>query len=271
MKGRLRRAWQALTSTPDASSGQPTPPVFEEASVEAFQLRGCRELLEQYADSLQIQSAIDVIESSIPDSPGVAFTHCRGLLETVCRTILADRGVETDANPKPAWLMSQTLSVLKLTPDTFDGDAAIESGVGNVLGGMNRLMLGVVALRKSQGVGPHGRDALEAVLDADYAVITARAVDSAAALLYRLHRKQAEFDPLNRMRFGDYADFDKWLDDKNPDLLVEDIPIQASKVLYLLEFDEYRQKLRVFLEDQPTAEDGAGFEPGEVFAEDADG
>jgi len=271
MKGRLWRAWRALTSTPDASNSQPAPPAFDAASVSALRLRGCRELLEEFADSLQIQSAIDVIEGSIPDSPGVAFTHCRGLLETVCRTILADRGVEVDSNPKPGWLMSQTLRVLKLTPDTFDGDTAIERGVGDVLGGMNRLMLGVVALRKSQGVGPHGRDALEAVLDADYAVITAHAVDSAAALLYRLHRKQSESDPLKRMRFGDYTDFDKWLDDRNPDLLVEDIPMQASKTLYYLEFDEYQQKLRVFLENRPMAEDDAGFEPGEVVVEDADG
>jgi len=271
MKRRLQRAWYALTSTAEASNSQAATPVPAAPAVEVFRLRGCRELLEQYVDSLQIQSAIDVIERSIPDSPGVAFTHCRGLLETVCRTILADRGVETDANPKPGWLMSQTLRVLKLTPDTFDGDTAIESGVGDVLGGMNRLMLGVVALRKSQGVGPHGRDALEAVLDADYAVITAHAIDAAAALLYRLHRKQSEDDPLKRMRFGDYADFDKWLDDRNPDLIVDDIPIQASKTLYLLEFDEYQQKLRVFLEDRPAADDDAGFEPGEVVGEVADG
>lgn len=271
MKGRLRRAWQALISTPDASSAPLPAPASEPGPVDVFQLRGCRELLEHYADSLQIQSAIDVIETAIPDSPGVAFTHCRGLLETVCRTILADRGVETEANPKPAWLMSETLRVLKLTPETFDGDTATESGVGDVLGGMNRLMLGVVALRKSQGVGPHGRDALEAVLDAEYAVIVAHAVDSAAALLYRLHRKQAESDPLKRMRFGDYADFDKRLDDNNPDLLVDDIPIQASKALYLLEFDEYQTKLRRFLENRPAAEDYGSFQPGEVVAEDADG
>ena len=73
------------------------------------------------------------------------------------------------------------------------------------------------------------------------------------------------------MRFGDYTDFDKWLDDKNPELLIEDIPIQASKALYSLEFDEYQQKLRAFLDDRPTVEDDAGFEPGEVVAEDADG
>ncbi|MEZ6243376.1 MAG: abortive infection family protein [Phycisphaerales bacterium] len=167
--------------------------------------------------------------------------------------------------------MSQTLRVLKLTPETFDGDSTVEGGVGDVLGGMNRLMLGIVALRKSQGVGPHGRDALEAVLDADYAVITANAVDAAAALLYRLHRKQAESDPLKRMRFGDYPDFDKLLDDKNPDLFVEEIPLQASKALYSLEFEQYQQMLREFLEDRPAADDDLGFEPGEMVAEEADG
>lgn len=267
---KLQRVWQALTSTQDAPTGQPAPPVIASCSVDVFHLRGCRELLEQYADSLQIQSAIEVIEGSIPDNPGVAFTHCRGLLETVCRTILADRGVETDANPKPSWLMSQTLRVLKLTPETFDGDNAVEDGVGDVLGGMNRLMLGVVALRKSQGVGPHGRDALEAVLDADYAVITANAVDAAAALLYRLHRKQTESDPLKRMRFGDYPDFDNRLDDRNPDISVEEIPLQASRALYMLEFDEYQQKLRVFLDERPTADEDLGFEAGEMISEGAD-
>jgi hypothetical protein len=49
-----------------------------------------------------------------------------------------------------------------------------------------------------------GRDALEVILDAEYAVTTAHAIDSTARLLYRMHRKQADHNPLTRIRFGDY-------------------------------------------------------------------
>ena len=37
----------------------------------------------------------------------------------------------------------------------------LNDGVAFILKGLNSLVNGVVALRNSQGVGPHGRDALE--------------------------------------------------------------------------------------------------------------
>jgi abortive infection Abi-like protein len=248
-----------------AATASHASPVIE------FQLRGCRELLNFHADSLPIRSAIEVIERSIPNDPGLAFTHCRGLLETVCKTILADRGVAAPADAAPNWLMSQTLKVLKLTPDTFDGDNRVEEGVENVLRGLNQLINGVVALRNSQGVGPHGKDALEAVLDADYAIITAQAIDSAVALLYRLHRKQSESDPLSRIRFGDYPDFDAYLDDKYPDLEIEEVPIQASKALYLQELKAYRDRLTVFLAEGSDVRPDEEFGEGEALGEHANG
>lgn len=271
MKNRLRRAWQALTSTADASIGLTAPPVSDAASVEVFELRGCRELLEEHPDSLPIRSAIEVIERSIPSDPGLAFTHCRGLLETVCKTILADRGVTTEPDANSNRLMSQTLKVLKLTPDEFDGDDRVEEGVADVLRGLNQLTNGIVALRNSQGVGPHGKDALEAVLDADYAIISAHAVDAAAALLYRMHRKQAQIDPLKRIRFGEFPEFDAYLDGAYPDLVVENTPLQASKALCLLDPEAYRQRLMIFLEGGIETEAEDEFAEGELIEEDAHG
>ncbi len=163
--------------------------------------------------------------------------------------------------------MSQVLKVLKLTPDTFDEDERVENGVSDVIRGLNQMTNGIVALRNSQGVGPHGRDALEAVLDADYAVVAVQAIDSAAALLYRLHRKQAESDPLTRLRFGDFSKFDDYLDDKYSDLVVEEVPIQASRALHQQDLEAYRQRLMAFLAGplEPTADEefAEGVELGE--------
>ena len=125
-----------------------------------FELHSCRQLFELYPASTSLRPAVEVIERTIQNEPGIAFTHCRGLLETVCVTILADRGIKIPPNSKPNWLMTQAIKTLQLT-DLNPDDKEADHGVASILRGLNSLVDGVVALRKSQGVGPHGRDALE--------------------------------------------------------------------------------------------------------------
>lgn len=251
------------------SRAAPTAPTHAQPMVagtplgnSAFKMRGCRELLLSYDGSLTIRSQIEVIEASITTNAGMVFTHCRGVMESVCRTILLDRGVNVaEADPKPNWLMSQTLKALKLTPEEFGEDKKIENGVSEVLRGMNALMNGVVDLRNSQGIGPHGKDALAAILDTEYAVMCATAVDAGASLLFRLHKKQSETDPKKRLRLGDHPDFDAALDAKYP-LFVEEVRLYASKSLFVSDPDAYRQKLVEYL--NAPEEDAEEFGEGEA-------
>lgn len=259
----------AVTVTASPPSPERPAPLEPEGS--AFRLHGCRELLHTYRDSLPIESAVEIIEHSIPSEPGIAFTHCRGLLESVCKTILADRGITTEPDANANQVMSRTLKVLKLTPDDFDTDARVEAGAVDLVRGINQMVNGVVALRNSQGLGPHGRDALEAILDGEYAVITARAIDSAAYLLYRMHRKLADHDPMTRIRFGDYSEFDSVLDEGYPDIVIEETPIQASKALCLVEPEAYRQSLMAYLAAPQQASEVEEFAPGEAMGADANG
>ena len=123
-------------------------------------------------------------------------------------------------------------------------------------------------LRKSQGVGPHGRDALEKVLSVEYAVITATAVDAAVGLMFRLHQEQLGRDPVNHLRFGVHPDFDAYLDDKYEDLVVEEVPISASRALYQQDRVAYRKALVEFRTGPAEPEDIA---EGETVSEDSNG
>lgn len=264
---RPSRGADGIPTPSDAPVAVPPAPIRDDAG--SFELRGCRELVRTYPDVLPIESGIEVIERAIPGNPGIVFTHCRGLLESVCRTILTDRGVDIEVDANPNRIMSATLKVLKLTPDDFDSDDRVEDGVVDLVRGINQMVNGVVALRNSQGVGPHGRDALEDILDAEYAVITAHAIDSAACLLYRMHRKQADHDPLTRIRFGDYPKYDAFLDVQYPDIVIEEAPIQASKALCLVDPEAYRQGLMAYLASPQDAFEE--FAAGEAMGEDANG
>ena len=75
-----------------------------------FELHSCRQLFELYPASTSLRPAVEVIERTIQSEPGIAFTHCRGLLETVCVTILADRSIKILPNSKPNWLMTQVIN-----------------------------------------------------------------------------------------------------------------------------------------------------------------
>lgn len=234
-----------------------------------FELHSCRQLFELYPGSTSLRPAVEVIERTIRDEPGIAFTHCRGLLETVCVTILADRGIEVPPNPKPNWLMSQAVQSLELTALNPD-DKEAEQGVAGVLRGLNSLVDGVVALRKSQGVGPHGRDALENVLSVQYAILTATAVDAAVGLMFRLHQEQIGRDPINHLRFGVHSDFDAHLDGKYADIEIEEVPISASQALYHQDRLAYRKSLVEFrnLSEEKDKDD---IVEGESMAEESDG
>ena len=233
-----------------------------------FELHSCRQLLERYPASTSLRPAVEIIERTIQDEPGIAFTHCRGLLETVCVTILADRGNEIPPNPKPNWLMTQAINTLQLTALNPD-DKQAEHGVAHILRGLNSLVNGVVALRKSQGVGPHGRDALESVLSVDYAMLTATAVDAAVGLMFRLHQEQIGRDPINHLRFGAHPDFDSFLEGKYSDIEIEEVPISASQALHHQDLVAYRKSLVEF-RNRSEAENDEITE-GESMSEDSDG
>lgn len=208
------------------------------SSSDHFELCSCRELFEKYPGSTSLQYAVEVIERTVHTQPGIAFTHCRGLLETVCTTILTDRGIDVPGNPDAKWLMSKALQTLELT-DLDEDDKQAENGAKDVLRGLNLLVSGVADLRNSQGVGPHGRDALTRILSSEYAVLTATAVDVAVGLMFRLHQQQIGRDPVNHLRFGAHDDYDEYLDTQYP-IVIEEAPIRASRALH-------RQDRRAYL------------------------
>ncbi len=161
--------------------------------------------------------------------------------------------------------VTKKLQLTALDPD----DKFAEEGVASILRGLNLLVNGVVALRNSQGVGPHGRDALKPVLSVEYAMLTATAVDSAVGLMFRLHQEQIGRDPINHLRFGAHKDFDSHLDSKYPDIEIEEVPISASQALRDQDLTAYRKSLVEFRNQ--SAADNEEIAEGESLSEGSNG
>jgi len=102
----------------------------------ALRMHGAREVLAFTGGSARIVEQVEAIERSVVDSPGFAFDLSKARIETVCKTIHADRGQPVDGTPSLPKLFKATCKLLQLVPDTHLGDKAVQESLMKTLNGM---------------------------------------------------------------------------------------------------------------------------------------
>lgn len=219
-------------------------------------LAACRQLLDEHPDSLRIREQVEALEEAMPDRPGVVVSFCRTIIETTCKTILADRSVPVDAGWEAPKLVSEALKYLNLGP-TADGgvDAKLRGGAESLVRGLNQIVQGVVEIRNAHGSAAHGADAYSPLLDARYAEILARATDAVVGLLFKTHLSSAQRDPLTRFRYGVHSDFDEHIDNDYGPFAVLDVSLIASEALFRTDFSAYRAALIEFKQEEAGADE----------------
>lgn len=225
---------------------------------DSFRLTACREFLDRHPDAPRIREQIEALEAALPDSPGVAVSFCRVIIESTCKTIYRDRlGHDAESGWDAPKLIKEVLRVLHLGRDA-DGapDAKLKAAAEHLVRGINSLTTGIVELRNHFGAAAHGADAYAPMLDANYAEIMARSTDAVVGLLLRTHKADDGATPSNRFPYGAHADFDDWVDDDwlppetGEGLSVLGVPLRPSEALFRTDFNAYRDGLVNFREDK---------------------
>ena len=216
-----------------------------------FRLTACRELMARHPGSLRIKQQVNAIEASFPNDPGTMVVFCRSIIETTCKTILTDRSIEIESDPKFSNLLTRTRQVLGLEkPRPGDANETIRKNLGMVTGGIGQIVEGLGNLRNSDGSFAHGADAYAPLFDAEYAEILARAADAVVGFLFKSHLAQSSEDPHHRVGFGSYPEFDDIVDNENDEITVFEAPIRPSEALYHCEPLLYDTELRRHLREK---------------------
>jgi Abortive infection C-terminus len=230
-----------------------------------FRLTACRELMDSLPESLVIRQQVEALEDALPDKPGIAVSFCRTLIETTCKTILIDRGQALDEAWEAPKLIAETTKFLHLgIHDGGHTDPTLKSGAEKLVRGVNNIIDGVVEIRNAHGAAAHGSDAYAPMLDARYAEILARATDAVVGLLFKTHLKGSDKAQLARLRYGDYKDFDEWIDGECGPFEVLDTPLIASEALFRTDNNAYRAALVTFRQEQEAATAGGAEAQGAV-------
>jgi hypothetical protein len=223
-----------------------------------FQMHGCRASVLPVATAFEPQ--VQAIEDSIQRVPDFAFDLSKTLVESVCRTVLADLGVPADHAWDLPKLLKETTQRLSLLPRNHPNAGPARESIEKTIRGLLQTIQGLCELRNSFGMASHGRDVNAARMEQRQATLAAQAADTIAAFLYRIHRDALADQPATRVYYDDHADFNEWLDDQFDPVTIGAETLAPSKVLFHTAINGYKLALTEFLTGPPAEEVDGGLQ-----------
>jgi hypothetical protein len=215
-----------------------------------FRLQGARALADAAPKAFAIVRQIEAIETAIETSPGLAIDLCRGLLETVCKTILNDLGETISADANADQMVSAIRKRFSIFVEPESVEAKARKPTKQTVSGIANFVSGVSEYRRLFGIASHGKDGYDDDIDGMHAALVAGVTDSLVIFLYRMHRRQHGFEEWARATYGDHTDFDQYLDDEHdpsPILVFGDehrpssVLFQVNKTGYIRRLNDWRE------------------------------
>ena len=225
-----------------------------ESSTTQFQMVGARSAIlgGPIAESFELQ--IHAIENALESVPDFAFDLSKTLVESVCKTVLADIGQPVDPNWNAPKLLKETTNRLNLLPRNHSSQVKARDSVEKTIHGMLQTNQGLCELRNSYGMASHGRDLFSARLGLRQATLAAQAADTIVSFLYRIHRDTLGQSPGARVYYEDHADFNESFDSENELIRLGALELLPSQVLFHVDLEAYRTALNEFIAER----DGEG-------------
>jgi hypothetical protein len=141
-------------------------------------------------DTNYVLSQITRMESAVDNDPGLAIGTAKELIETICKTILVERGQTLSGAPDLPKLVKQTVKERKLTPNDIPNQAKAADNIRMILSNLAAITNGIADLRNSYGTG-HGRDSKAKGLGSRHAKLAVGAASTLAVFLLETHNERS--------------------------------------------------------------------------------
>ncbi|QKK08439.1 MAG: abortive infection family protein [Planctomycetota bacterium] len=215
-----------------------------------FQMVGARAAVSDGPIAESIEQQISAIENALESVPDFAFDLSKTLVESVCKTVLADIGQPADPNWDGPKLLRETTNRLSMLPRDHPDPKKARESVEKTIRGLLQTIQGLCELRNNYGMASHGRDGFSARLDLRQATLAAQAADTIVSFLYRIHRDALMQTPGARVYYEDHADFNEVFDRDNEPIRLGELELLPSRVLFHADREAYKAVLNEFIVDR---------------------
>lgn len=145
-------------------------------------------------DASHMKEQIRRMESSVNSDPSLAIGTAKELIETCCKTILAERGKPVAGTPDVSTLTKATLKELKLVPEGVPDAARGGAVVKRLLQNLGTIGNGLAELRGLYGTG-HGQHGNTSGLRPRHAKLAVGAAATLATFLFETHQETKAANP----------------------------------------------------------------------------
>ena len=128
---------------------------------------------------------IDRLSHAAEDDPSLAVGTAKEMVETICKTILEDRGVPSHGEDLPQ-LVRAVAKELALLPDSIPEHAKGSEVIRRMLSNLNQVSQGIAELRNLYGTG-HGHDGRFIGLQPRHAKLAVGAAATLGTFLLETH------------------------------------------------------------------------------------
>lgn len=227
-----------------------------QTSSTAFVMHSAREAIA--AGLEHIEEQVTAIERAVVENPALAFDLARTLIESVCRTILAERGIEFSKHNDVPRLFRMVTEYLPLLPPAVSGEAGVRDSLTKTLNGLSMAIQGICELRNRCGFASHGYDRPRPAMDSVQALMVAQAADTIVGFLYRVHRQDQALPSSPEISYAENAAFNKFVDEQYGSIRIFDLEFWASQVLFQMDPIAYQNYAAEFDENAEDDETSTG-------------
>lgn len=139
-------------------------------------------------DAKHLAEQIKRMEQSIETDPSLAIGTAKELIETCCKTILAERNMPVSGSPDISFLTKETLKELKLVPDEIHEAARGSNVIKRLLQNLGTIGNNLAELRGLYGTG-HGKHGKTEGLTPRHAKLAVGAASTLATFLFDTHNE----------------------------------------------------------------------------------
>jgi len=139
-------------------------------------------------DAKHMADQIRRMESAVESDPSLAIGTAKELIETCCKTILAERGKPVSGTPDISTLTKETLKELKLVPEGIPEAARGADVIKRLLSNLGTIGNGLAELRGLYGTG-HGKHGSATGLSKRHAKLAVGAAATLTVFLFETHKE----------------------------------------------------------------------------------
>ena len=151
------------------------------------------ETIRSLAESLDLQALnveVSRLERAADEDPQLAVGTAKEMVETVCKTILKDRGVSSSSEDFPS-LVRAVAKELSLLPNGIPSKAKGSDVIRRLLSNLNQVAQGLAELRNLYGTG-HGPDGRFIGIQPRHAKLAVGAATTLSLFLLETHLERSK-------------------------------------------------------------------------------